>query len=329
MSLFRLYARVLSLLGNDKRLAIGLGFANVALAVAAFAEPLIMGRIIDGLTHLKRGGNGLQTMLPLIAAWVAFGFFTIAAGVAIALHADRLAHRNRLSTMANYFEHVLDLPLAFHSANHSGRVLKAMLEGTNGMSALWLGFFRDHFAALVSLGVLLPLWISVLVRAFAWVTLLRRQGLVNQGLQGLGVIDEPLALVWNEFGIVVGMVHYMVPYAVLPMLAAMREIDPRLLAAARGLGASRLTAFARVFLPLSAPGLVAAGVDVPQTVSVCGFDDIPAAAHRSLTTVRQPITERGREIGRMLLDPDEPPRQVMMPVELVVRRSSGPARGPD
>ena len=161
MSLFRLYARVLSLLGHDKRLAVGLGFANVALAVAAFAEPLIMGRIIDGLTHLKRGGNGLQTMLPLIGAWVAFGFFTIAAGVAIALHADRLAHRNRLSTMANYFEHVLDLPLAFHSANHSGRVLKAMLEGTNGMSTLWLGFFRDHFAALVSLGVLLPMTLFV------------------------------------------------------------------------------------------------------------------------------------------------------------------------
>jgi putative spermidine/putrescine transport system permease protein len=134
--------------------------------------------------------------------------------------------------------------------------------------ALLLGYALAYVIALASpraqrwwlLGVLLPLWISVLVRAFAWVTLLRRQGLVNQGLQGLGVIDEPLALVWNEFGIVVGMVHYMVPYAVLPMLAAMREIDPRLLAAARGLGATRFTAFARVFLPLSAPGLVAAGV---------------------------------------------------------------------
>jgi putative spermidine/putrescine transport system permease protein len=134
--------------------------------------------------------------------------------------------------------------------------------------ALLLGYALAYVVALASpraqrwwlLGVLLPLWISVLVRAFAWVTLLRRQGLVNQGLQGLGLIEEPLALVWNEFGIVVGMVHYMVPYAVLPMLAAMREIDPRLLAAARGLGASRFTAFTRVFLPLSAPGLVAAGV---------------------------------------------------------------------
>ena len=110
------------------------------------------------------------------------------------------------------------------------------------------------------LAVLLPLWISVLVRAFAWVTLLRRQGLVNEGLMSMGVIDQPLALVWNELGIVIGMVHYMVPYAVLPMLGAMKEIDPRLLAAARGMGASRWTVFSRIFLPLSRPGLIAAGI---------------------------------------------------------------------
>lgn len=134
--------------------------------------------------------------------------------------------------------------------------------------ALLLGYALSYVIALAQpavqrywlLVVLVPLWISVLVRAFAWVTLLRQQGLVNQGLQAVGLVDEPLRLVWNEFGIVVGMVHYMVPYAVLPMLAGMREIDPRLLAAARGLGASRRAAFLRVFLPLSLPGLVAAGV---------------------------------------------------------------------
>jgi putative spermidine/putrescine transport system permease protein len=107
--------------------------------------------------------------------------------------------------------------------------------------------------------VLVPMWISVLVRAFAWVTLLRRQGLINEALLGLGVIDAPLPLVWNEFGIVVGMVHYMVPYAVLPLLASLAEIDPRLLAAARGLGASRATVMRRIVLPLSLPGLIAGG----------------------------------------------------------------------
>jgi putative spermidine/putrescine transport system permease protein len=134
--------------------------------------------------------------------------------------------------------------------------------------ALLLGYVLAYRIALASaaaqrwwiLAVLVPLWISVLVRAFAWVTLLRRQGLVNESLLGAGLIAEPLALVWNEFGIVVGMVHYMVPYAVLPMLASMREIDPRLLSAARGLGASRATIFRRVFLPLSLPGLLASGV---------------------------------------------------------------------
>ena len=134
--------------------------------------------------------------------------------------------------------------------------------------SLLLGYALAYVIALASdrarrwwlLCVLVPLWISVLVRAFAWVTLLRRQGLVNNGLIAAGLIDEPLPLVWNEFGICVGMVHYMVPYAVLPILASMREIDPRLLAAARGLGASRGEVFRRVFLPLSTPGLIAAAV---------------------------------------------------------------------
>ena len=148
--------------------------------------------------------------------------------------------------------------------------------------SLALGYVLSYVIALASpraqrwwlLGVLVPLWISVLVRAFAWVTLLRRQGLVNQGLEAIGAIDAPLQLVWNEFGIIVGMVHYMVPYAVLPMLASMREIDPRVLAAARGLGASRFTAFTWVFLPLSAPGLAAAAVLV--FILTLGFYLTPA-----------------------------------------------------
>ncbi|KQQ23862.1 cyclic beta-1,2-glucan ABC transporter [Methylobacterium sp. Leaf123] len=160
MSMIRLYARVLGLLGAEKRLAAGLIAANVALAVAAFAEPLIMGRIIDGLTHLSKDAPA-TALAPWIIAWVVFGLFTIGAGVAIALHSDRLAHRNRLSTMANFFEHVLELPIAFHSSNHSGRVLKAMLEGTSAMAWVWLNFFREHFSALLSVGVLLPLTLFV------------------------------------------------------------------------------------------------------------------------------------------------------------------------
>lgn len=108
--------------------------------------------------------------------------------------------------------------------------------------------------------VLVPFWVSVLVRAFAWLTLLRTEGLVNRALIDTGLITEPLALVRNEFGVVVGIVHYLIPYAVLPLLANMQGIDPRLTAASRSLGAGPLRGFLKVFLPLSLPGVVAAGL---------------------------------------------------------------------
>jgi putative spermidine/putrescine transport system permease protein len=110
------------------------------------------------------------------------------------------------------------------------------------------------------IGVLLPLWMSVLVRAFAWVTLLRREGLLNKALMAAGLIDEPLALMWNEIGVVIGMVHYMLPLGILPLWAAMRAIDGSCLAAARSLGAGPVRTFFRVFLPLSLPGIIGAGL---------------------------------------------------------------------
>jgi ATP-binding cassette, subfamily B, beta-glucan exporter len=160
MRLIRLYVRVLGQLGSDLRVGAILAMANVALAISAFAEPILFGRIIDVLTRGQIPGNApvtFSTLTPLLLAWVAFGLFSIGAGALVALHADRLAHRRRLAVVANYFEHVLELPLAFHTSTHSGRVLKVMLEGSGGMSWLWLGFFREHLSALVALLVLLPL----------------------------------------------------------------------------------------------------------------------------------------------------------------------------
>jgi glucan exporter ATP-binding protein len=160
MWIVRLYSRVLGQLGSDLRIGALLAAANVALAIAAFAEPILFGRIIDVLTRSPQAGAApitFGTLTPLLLAWVGFGLFSIGAGVLVALHADRLSHRRRLAVMANYFEHVLELPLAFHTATHSGRVLKVMLEGSNGMAWLWLGFFREHFAALVAVVILLPL----------------------------------------------------------------------------------------------------------------------------------------------------------------------------
>jgi putative spermidine/putrescine transport system permease protein len=106
--------------------------------------------------------------------------------------------------------------------------------------------------------VLMPFWVSVLVRAFAWVTLLGREGVVNKTLLWSGIISEPLDMMYNELGVNIGMVHYMVPVATLTLYANMSGLDRRLISAARGLGASPRQAFTRIFLPLSLPGVAAA-----------------------------------------------------------------------
>src|SRR4051794_22520719 len=159
MNFFRLYARVLKLLGDESRLGWMLAIANVSLAAAQFAEPVLFGRIVDTLAGAQsRGGVAVWTdLITLLAAWVSFGLFTITCGALVALHADRLAHRRRHAVMTSYFEHVLQLPLSFHGGIHSGRLMKVMLTGTDSLWWLWLGFFREHLAAFVSLLVLLPL----------------------------------------------------------------------------------------------------------------------------------------------------------------------------
>lgn len=106
--------------------------------------------------------------------------------------------------------------------------------------------------------VMLPFWISVLVRAFAWVTILRRNGLLNSTLVDLGAVAEPLELVYNQFGVIIGMVHYMMPFAVLLLYANLTDIDQRIIQAARSFGARPATIFWRVWLPLSVPGLAIA-----------------------------------------------------------------------
>ncbi len=106
--------------------------------------------------------------------------------------------------------------------------------------------------------LLVSFWISVLVRTFAWLMLLGRNGLVNQSLDTIGLISQPLPFMRNELGVLIGMVHYMVPYAVLPLLASMQTLDPRVMAASRNLGASGAQTFRRIYLPLTLPGIVAA-----------------------------------------------------------------------
>jgi ATP-binding cassette, subfamily B, beta-glucan exporter len=159
MNLIRLYARVLRLLGSEGPLAWGLAAANLALATAQFAEPVLLGRIIDALTGAQTRGEApaWPRLTILLSAWAGFGLFTIACGTLIALYADRLAHRQRHVVLTRYFEHVLQLPLSYHGNTHSGRLMKMMLHGTESLWGLWVGFFRDNLSSLISLLVLLPI----------------------------------------------------------------------------------------------------------------------------------------------------------------------------
>lgn len=108
--------------------------------------------------------------------------------------------------------------------------------------------------------VLISFWISVLVRTFSWLMLLGHNGLVNNTMLSIGLIGEPLAFMRNELGVLIGMVQYMIPYAVLPLLANMQGLDPRVMNASRSLGASNTQTFWRIYLPLTKPGIVAASL---------------------------------------------------------------------
>ena len=112
------------------------------------------------------------------------------------------------------------------------------------------------------LAVLVPFWTSGLVRTFSWLIILQRNGIVNKSLIWFGIIERPIALVYNMTGVIIGMVHIMVPFLILPLYASMKAIDGNLMRAAANLGSSPVHAFFRVFLPLSMPGLVAGTIMV-------------------------------------------------------------------
>jgi putative spermidine/putrescine transport system permease protein len=122
--------------------------------------------------------------------------------------------------------------------------------------------------------ILVPFWISVLTRAFGWVALLSNRGLINTWLQSIGFISEPLTLVRNEFGVIVGMSHFLIPFAVFPLASAMRSLDERVLLAARGLGSSRMRTFWTVFVPMTRSGIIGSAMIV--FVFSLGFFVTPA-----------------------------------------------------
>ncbi len=127
-----------------------------------------------------------------------------------------------------------------------------------GLPLAWIYVRVPGWAqAILILVILLPLLTSVVVRTFSWIVILGRQGIVNSALSAIGVIDQPLKLLYTEGGMVVALAQVQMPLMVLPLITALSRIDPNLLDASAALGAGRWRTFRKVILPLTLPGIIA------------------------------------------------------------------------
>ena len=149
------------------------------------------------------------------------------------------------------------------------RVFGGILARTFGISAIvtlwclvlayplayWLTTLPPRRANVLMILVLVPFWTSILVRVAAWIVLLQSAGLVNRALLGIGLVEEPLALLFNRTGVVIAMVHILLPFMILPLYSVMKSVPPTYLRAAISLGSSPLAAFVRVYVPQTYPGI--------------------------------------------------------------------------
>ena len=140
--------------------------------------------------------------------------------------------------------------------------------------AYYLTTAKGASVSLVVLSIVLPYFTSIIVRTFSWMVLLGEHGLVNDTLRAIGVISEPLPLMYNRLGVLIGMSYVLLPYMVLTLYAAMRGIDTSLLRAAEGLGASGFYTFRRIYFPLSSHGVLS-GVLIVYILSI-GYFITPA-----------------------------------------------------
>ena len=182
-----------------------------------------------------------------------------------------LSSTNWISLLVTLLVLVLSYPLAYYLATHS-----------------------DWRFSLILFCIVVPYFTSVIVRTYSWMVLLGRNGLVNNLLLTLGVINEPLTLLYSKTGILIGMVYVLLPYMVLTLYASLKAIDPGLMRAARGLGASWWFAFTRVYFPLSLHGVVSGSLIV--FILALGFFITPALMGGPSDVMLAMLVERAVEV---------------------------------
>ncbi|KAA0892576.1 ABC transporter permease [Pusillimonas sp. ANT_WB101] len=140
--------------------------------------------------------------------------------------------------------------------------------------AYWLRGLSLKWQMIGLAAIVIPFWISILVRTYAWIVILGNSGVINRTLIKLGWIDTPISFLYNQLGVVIGTINVLLPFLVLPLFASMMKIDDGLMKAAETLGAGRMTVFWRIFFPLSLPALAAGAVLV--FILTLGFYITPA-----------------------------------------------------
>jgi glucan exporter ATP-binding protein len=231
VSILRIYLRVIGLLAPEKALAITLTLGNLALAGVFLLEPWLFGRVVDALA-----AKGHHDAWRLIGWWAGVGIGGVFASVWISLYADRLAHRRRLAAITQFFEHAIALPLSFHGQHHTGRLLRIMHGGTSNLFSLWLGFFRQHLATLLSIVVMVPLalymnWKLALLMIGLMVAFAVSNAIaMRRTLKAQGEVEELHHEITERAGDVFGNVLVVQSYARLSAeVAAIREMTRRVL----------------------------------------------------------------------------------------------------
>ncbi|MFO1056629.1 MAG: ABC transporter permease [Dongiaceae bacterium] len=259
-------------------------------------------------TGRRRGQTELARAVPLLIFFLLFFDIPLMLTLGWSLRVKGAGSGVTLAHYAEVFTSPLYLPVIWRTMQVALSV--TIVTGLLGYPlALWMSRLQPA-RQVVAVGlVVIPFWVSILVRTYAWIVVLGNGGIVNRLLQGAGLTDQPIGFLYNEFGVTVGMVNVVLPYLVLPLFAAMLRVDKRLLQVAATMGAREWTIFWRVFLPITLPALVAGMVLVfilslgfYITPAILGGGKVPMVANMMDFLInRFPNWERAATISVCLL----------------------------
>ena len=224
--------------------------------------PPLVGRSIAVRAREKVGAFAL--VLPGVA-WLALFFLLPLVIIFVVSLGTRDASGNNVVLDYLGFQNYADatrpeyLP-AFANSVRYAFVTTVLALGLGYPIAYWISRYGGRRKVLLLILVMLPFWTSYLIRTYAWMIILRDNGVLNGILRGVGLIDEPIALLNTDVSVILGMTYGFLPFAILPLFVSIDRLDQNLVHAARDLYASGRAAFLHVTLPLTMPGVIAAAI---------------------------------------------------------------------